>query len=90
MLLGGAAYAYFFPIVPPSAFSLGITGVTYSVMALLMSTILEIFRYFIRQRRERKAEIKTRYDPFWFQVLEGGFAIWLLMMGVIIFGNHVI
>ena len=51
-----------------------------SLLAILLSLVLEAIRYSFRKRRERKSGIKEIRDPFWFEVLEGGFSIWILMI----------
>jgi hypothetical protein len=48
------------------------------LQCVFLSLILEIFRFYIRKRKFKKTGIKINYDPFWFQVIEGGFAIWIL------------
>ena len=50
------------------------------LQAIFLSLVLETIRYFFRKRKERKTRIKKIRDPFWFEVLEGGFSIWLLIM----------
>lgn len=58
-----------------------LTGVLYP---LLISTGLEAFRWWRHRRKEqRRAELIPR-DPFWFQVLEGGMAIWMLFLAAIL------
>ena len=46
---------------------------------LLISLGLEVFRWGLHRWQEKKADHEIPRDPFWFQVLEGAFAIWLLI-----------
>lgn len=61
-------------------------SVVFPLQCIFLSFILEIFRYFMRKRKFRKTGIKVYYDPFWFQVLEGGFGIWILL-SVLVLAN---
>jgi len=86
MLAGGFAYQYY---------QLG--GIFISVWwmlsqelstifwAMFISLVLEGFRYWIHRRKEKKAKKSIPRDPFWFQIIEGGFAIWILFSAVKLF-----
>ena len=52
---------------------------------IFISLVLEIVRYFFHKRKEKKAGRTLLRDPFWFQIMEGAFAIWLLFSLVKIF-----
>lgn len=45
---------------------------------LLLSLILESFRFLRRKFKNKESNALTLIDPFWFQVIEGAFAIWIL------------
>jgi len=49
------------------------------IMCLFVSVILEGVRYYLRQRKTRKTGIRKTVDPFWFQVIEGAFGLWILL-----------
>lgn len=89
MIIGGSIYIYFAILKMFIPYLLIITSFGYILTAIVISIILESFRHLMRKRKERKAVVKSKYDPFWYQVLEGGFAIWILLMGIIILGNYV-
>lgn len=44
----------------------------------VISFILESFWFLIRKFRRKKADIITLVDPFWFQIIESAFSIWIL------------
>ncbi|MBR9920016.1 MAG: hypothetical protein GYB31_04195 [Bacteroidetes bacterium] len=47
-------------------------------VCMFLSVLLELVRSFFRKRKEKKTEEVKAVDPFWFQVVEGGFALWIL------------
>ncbi len=47
---------------------------------LLISTLLEAFRWWRHRRREALKQAPLPRDPFWFQLIEGAMAIWLLFL----------
>lgn len=48
------------------------------LLPIAISLPLEALRWWLHRRREQKAEAPIPRDPYWFQVMEGSFAIWLL------------
>lgn len=53
--------------------------------ALSLSLILEFIRYGLHKWKEKRKDIIIKRDPFWFQVVEGAFSIWLLFLVVTLF-----
>jgi len=52
--------------------------------SISLSLVLEFFRLILRKWKEKKTGEKEIRDPFWFEVLEGGMGIWVLVMFVLI------
>jgi len=76
MMVGGSivlGFKIFMPYLIVFAFAI-------TVQAIILSLVLETIRYFFRKRKEEKTGVREIRDPFWFEVLEGGFSIWLLIM----------
>ncbi len=48
------------------------------LLPIAVSFMLEACRWLLHYHRQQKTGITIPRDPYWFQVLEGGFAIWLL------------
>ncbi|MGK0363673.1 MAG: hypothetical protein ACI85O_000726 [Saprospiraceae bacterium] len=48
------------------------------IVFIIVSFILEFFRFLIRKFKSKKSDVITLVDPFWFQIIEGAFAIWIL------------
>lgn len=57
------------------------------IICAFISLILEAIRLFMRKRKERRTGIKVLSDPFWFEVLEGSFSIWILLTVVVLLGR---
>jgi len=76
----GMAFIEFKETLFPTGFSFYF-GVAISVIliSLFISFILEFFRFLIRKFKSKKSETVTLTDPFWFQIIEGAFAIWILL-----------
>jgi len=45
---------------------------------IVISSILELFRFTRRKRKKKQLDTAILTDPFWFQVIEGAFALWIL------------
>lgn len=57
------------------------TGVLYP---LLVSAGLEAYRWWRHRKKEQRFGQSIPRDPFWFQLIEGGLAIWLLFLVAIL------
>lgn len=80
MVIGGFPY-YWTMLDDPQSYSypiLFIGTLIIIAMCCFLSFILELFRLLSRKRKARKTGKKIIQDPFWFQVLEGGFGIWIM------------
>jgi len=66
-----------------------ISSIVFICSCLSLSLILEGFRFYWRANKARKEGVRKIFDPFWFQVLEGGFGIWIIVI-VILFGIRII
>lgn len=47
-------------------------------LCTVVSFILESFWFLVRKFKNKKSGVITLIDPFWFQIIEGTFAIWIL------------
>jgi len=83
MAIGGCAYYWGLPQYSHvSIYALLCGSIIFIFQGLVISLILEVFRFFRRKHKFKKRGIKLNVDPFWFQVVEGGFGIWILFMAV--------
>jgi len=81
MLLG--SYIIFYleyrnSLIPLSFFYYKEMTITRIVVCFILSFILESFRFSVRKLKSKNSDILTLVDPFWFQIIEGAFAIWIL------------
>lgn len=54
------------------------------VFPLVLACIVELFRRGKREKKEIGGTAKTLRNPFWFEILESGFSIFLLQVVVLI------
>ena len=88
MILGGSGFIFYrFGFVDLDSVNIKIAlsdSAVYIVQALVLSFILEIFRFFLRKRKSRRTGIISKNDPFWFQVIEGAFALWIILIIILV------
>jgi len=59
------------------------------ILFTIIGFLITIVRFYWRKRKERLMKQKPLHDPFWYQMLENSFSIWLIIMAVIIIGSFV-
>lgn len=47
------------------------------ILCITVSFVLEFFRFVVRKLKRKNPDKLTLLDPFWFQIMEGAFAIWI-------------
>lgn len=83
MLIGGVLY--FYHANPThTTYQLIIASVILTLFCLFVSLVLELIRFWMRQRRAQKIGQQMVMDPLWFLIWEGGFSIWLILFFVIL------
>ena len=83
--VGFIYYKYKFRTLDPDYFKAAFSDSSIFIFqALILSLILETFRCFFRKRKFKKTGIISKADPFWFQVIEGAFALWIVLIVILV------
>jgi len=88
MFFGGILY---YILVPQEEFlseQYLLSAISLIMISMVISTFLEVIRFFIRRMKEKRTNVKIKQDPLWFKIYEGGFSIWILV--IILFGINLI
>lgn len=80
MLIGGVIYLLIFSKPSPSIFASLLHTFFTIVVSLFVALAIVLVRIFIRQRKNKKKGLLIEYDPFWFEIIENGFSLWILVM----------
>jgi hypothetical protein len=78
MLIGGMIFSYFANPHWNKDLLIMTDAISLLIFPLLISIVVEAIRYLLHKRREQKENRKIERDPYWFQLLENTFAIWIL------------
>ena len=81
MLLGSYAVFYFKfkdTLIPVSLYYYKEMTLYRIIGCFILSFVLEFFRFLVRKFKRKKPDMIILIDPFWFQIIEGAFAIWIL------------
>lgn len=77
MMFGGMIFHYF--TIPRWGFlTMIVDAISIITIPFLISIVVETIRYLLHIREEKKKGHKIDRDPFWFQLIENTFAIWIL------------
>lgn len=76
---GHLYFEYLKPLFnPPFSFYIN-SAIQEIILCFVVSSILEFFRFLVRKLKKKDHTIIKLIDPFWFQITEGAFAIWIIM-----------
>ncbi|MFT4601477.1 MAG: hypothetical protein ACI857_001657 [Arenicella sp.] len=70
----------FFTFLSEPSFNILLDAFLYTASSILTATLLETFRKYRRERKNKKKGIEVEDDPLWFHIIESALSLMILLL----------